>query len=303
VDSRVPEPDPDLARRLTARFGEPARAWVDELPALLARLARQWQLELETPIPRGSVSAVFRCRTGDARRAVIKASPDRDRVAREGAALASWSSPHAPALLAADAEVGALLMEEIEPGTPLVVSGAYPPLDRVAELVRSLHAGTPGPHPPVGERVANLFASSAKLYERSLYLAEVIAPELYERGRRLAARLAEDEVPSVLLHGDLTPSNLLDGGDERGLVAIDPAPCRGDAAFDLVDLLLWQADDVRTVEARAEALAPAIGADAGRMLEWCAAFAGMVALELAESSATAPGLAAAAELASSAPAV
>jgi streptomycin 6-kinase len=27
---------------------------------------------------------------------------------------------------------------------------------------------------------------------------------------------------------------MLDGGDKRGLVAIDPAPCLGDAAFDAV---------------------------------------------------------------------
>jgi streptomycin 6-kinase len=30
----------------------------------------------------------------------------------------------------------------------------------------------------------------------------------------------------------LTPSSILDGGAERGLVAIDPAPCLGDPAFD-----------------------------------------------------------------------
>jgi hypothetical protein len=47
--------------------------------------------------------------------------------------------------------------------------------------------------------------------------------------------------------------------------------------------VLWQADDVETIVARAELLAPAIGADATHLLEWCAAFAAMTALELAES--------------------
>jgi streptomycin 6-kinase len=85
---------------------------------------------------------------------------------------------------------------------------------------------------------------------------------LYERGRRLATRLAEGVPPIALLHGDLTPSNTLDGGAQRGLVAIDPAPCFGDdLAFEAVDLLLWQADDVDTIAARAKLLAPAIGAD------------------------------------------
>jgi streptomycin 6-kinase len=69
---------------------------------------------------------------------------------------------------------------------------------------------------------------------------------LYERGRESALRLAAEPSARVLLHGDLTPVNILDGGVARGLVAIDPAPCR--------------------------------------LQGWCAAFAGMVALEIAERS-------------------
>jgi streptomycin 6-kinase len=83
------------------------------------------------------------------------------------------------------------------------------------------------------------------------------------------------------LHGDLTAVNVLDGGPERGLVAIDPAPCVGDPAFDAVDLLLWQADDLQTVEARIGRLAAATGVDASRYFGWCIAFAAMSALELA----------------------
>jgi streptomycin 6-kinase len=87
----------------------------------------------------------------------------------------------------------------------------------------------------------------------------------------------------VLLHGDLTPVNVLDGGAERGLVAIDPAPCLGDAAFDAVDLLLWQTATTTEIEARAEQLAPLLRVERRRLLGWCTAFAGMVALELAEA--------------------
>ena len=112
----------------------------------------------------------------------------------------------------------------------------------------------------------------------------MIPRDLYERGRRLATRLAERVPSTALLHGDLTPSNILDGGARRGLVAIDPAPCLGeDVAFDAIDLLLWQADGVDTIATRAGLLAPAIGAEAGHLLEWCTAFAAMTALELAES--------------------
>lgn len=45
------------------------------------------------------------------------------------------------------------------------------------------------------------------------------------------------------------------------------------------------AEDAETIVRRIDGLAPAIGADTGRLLEWCAAFAGMTALEIAEASA------------------
>jgi streptomycin 6-kinase len=147
----------------------------------------------------------------------------------------------------------------------------------------SLHdCAVPAPaYPVAGQRVDYLFRSGATLYQRHPKLAALIPMELHQRGHQLATRLARHDCPVVLLHGDLTPSNILDGGVGRGLVAIDPAPCLGDAAFDAVDLLLWQADEVKTIQARIEWLAAATGMDAERLFGWCVAFAAMTALDLA----------------------
>ncbi len=289
--------------RLTARFGSAVEAWLGELPGVVSALAKRWRLEIGAPIPRGSMSVVIQCRMADGRRGVLKASPDRARLVYEAAALEGWHTRHTPDVLALDEQLGALLLEAIEPGTPLVESSAYPTLERVAELLSSLHAdGIPEPsYPTVGQRVADLFESSAKLYGRDPRLMAVIAPELYERGRRFASRLARDPAPPVLLHGDLTPSNILEGGAERGLVAVDPAPCLGDAAFDAIDLILWQATDLEMIAERSRRLAAATGVDAGRLLAWCTAFAGMTALELASLDAPGDLIEAAAKLARQAP--
>ena len=75
-------------------------------------------------------------------------------------------------------------------------------------------------------------------------------------------------------------------------MAIDPAPCPGDPAFDAIDLVLgpgqsadrWRADDVDTITARVVAVAAAIGVDASHLLDWGIAFAGMQASELASES-------------------
>jgi streptomycin 6-kinase len=278
--------DEGARQRPSARFGDEVAAWFDGLPEVLGALAERWQVEWGSFIPRGSMSVVIRCWMGDGGAAVLKVSPDRVRLANEAAALGRWTTVHTPSVLAADESVGALLIEAIEPGAPLIESLTYPDIETAVTLLTSLHAnGVPHPsYPPLAHRVAYLFDSGTKPYERHPELLELIPLELYERGRRLATRLAETVPPTALLHGDLTPSNILDGGAQRGLVAIDPAPCLGaDLGYDAIDLLLWQADDVDVIAARAEQLAPAIDLDADRLVDWCIAFAGMTALELAEA--------------------
>jgi streptomycin 6-kinase len=178
-------------------------------------------------------------------------------------------------------------------------------VETAATFLTALHAnGVPDPsYPSLADRVAYLFESGTKPYTRQPEPRELVPPELYERGRRLATQLAETVSPTALLHGDLTPSNILGGGAERGLIAIDPAPCLGDdLGYDAIDLLLWQADDVDAITARVEELAPAIDVEAGRLLDWCTAFAAMTALELAEASNTPPArIEAAVALANQAP--
>jgi streptomycin 6-kinase len=281
----------EVRRRLTARFGDEVGPWFEELRAVLGVLAERWQIDFGPLIPRGSMSVVIRCQTADGRPAVLKISPDRLRLANEASALESWATVHTPTVLAVDESVGAVLLEAIEPGVSLAESATYPRLEIVSELLTSLHAtGFPDPsYPPLAERIAYLFDSGTKPYTRRPELIELVPPELYERGRQLANRLVEHVSPTALLHGDLTPSNILDGGNGRGFVAIDPAPCLGDdLGFEAIDLVLWRADDVDLIGARAEQLAPAIGVDARRLLDWCTAFAAMTALELAEASDSSP---------------
>src|SRR2546423_7960895 len=147
---------------------------------------------------------LIRCRLADRRPAVLKVSPDRKRLANEAAALSTWTTVHTPSVLAVDESVGALLLEAIEPGIPLVESLTYPQLDGVAELLRSMRAtGAPDPSfPLLAHRVAYLFDSGTKPYVRHPELIELVPPELYERGRRLATRLVEHVSPASLLHGD-----------------------------------------------------------------------------------------------------
>jgi len=278
---------------MVMRYGAEVEPWLDDLPPVLVALAQRWRLEFGPLIPRGHMSVVIRCWTADRSPAVLKVCYDRQRLASEAAALRRWDTAHVPAVLAVDVGLGALLIEAISPGTMFVDSPTFP-VTALARLLTALHAGgrLDRNYPPLPRRVAYLFDSWARHRQQQPELVEVVSPDLFERGRRLASRLAARRAPTVFLHGDLTAVNVLDGGERRGFVAIDPAPCLGDPAFDAIDLVLgpglpaqlWRADDVDAIVARATALAPEFGANAAHLLDWCIAFAGMTASELASES-------------------
>ena len=200
--------DLGVRERLTGRYGVAVDGWLADLPEVLSAVAKRWGIVLDSTIPLGNMSLVIRGRLLDGNPAVLKVCPDHTRIAHEAAALRRWNTIHSPGVLALDETLGALLIEAIEPGTPLVLSSAYPPLAQVCELLAALHKGAAdSSYPSFTERVTYLFDVSAVMYERSPHLTTLIAPEMYARGRELALRLAANASPVVLLHGDLTPRN------------------------------------------------------------------------------------------------
>jgi streptomycin 6-kinase len=191
-------------------------------------------------------------------------------------------------VLEVDAAEGALLIEAVSPGTAVADDEGALDVARVATLLRSLHlSADPAPAcRPLSARVEVLFDNGLTNYKRRPDIEAVVPRGLYDRARALALHLAGDGGPTVMLHGDLTPVNVLDGGRERGLVAVDPAPCVGDPAFDAVDLLLWRVADRATLTARAGVVAEAVSVVPERVEQWCAAGAALNAAELAERGET-----------------
>ncbi|MDO8188816.1 aminoglycoside phosphotransferase family protein [Conexibacter sp. JD483] len=191
--------------------------------------------------------------------------------------------PPVPRLLRADTDAGALLLEAIVPGRALLADPAPPLPEACGALLRALAAPAPPDElPALGERVEWIF---------ELWLARRAAepgpraavPEgLLERGRAAARELiADGAAPVALVHGDLHPGNVLDGGPARGLVAIDPRPCAGDPAFDAVDLVLHGVEQVAVARERIALVAAHAGGDADRIAGWCAALAALDAAALA----------------------
>jgi streptomycin 6-kinase len=283
--------------RLLARFGARVEPWWERLPAAIAELAERWELVVGDAVGRGNTSLVVRCRRADGRPAVLKLTPDAEIAAAEAYALRSWeSSGRVPLVWGYDAALGALLLEAIPSETPLSELGVALELDEVASLIGGLHrSGAPVVGNGVvslAERVEFIFDHWIERYGRRGEVTRAVPVERLRRGHELAREPVADAGVPVLLHGDLNPSNVLDGGAARGLVAIDPRPCVGEAAVDAVDWVFWEVDDPRVWEPRSRELARALGVDHERLWAWCAAFAAMLAASRAAHGAPAEEVAA-----------
>jgi streptomycin 6-kinase len=248
--------------RIVRRFGPGVAPWIEALPARAAALAGAWGLELGAPFATGSTSRVIACRDASGAPAVLKLAPEPALIAAEAAALDAWADTgRVPRVLARTGD--ALLLERIEPGLRLVERAQPATIAEVAALTRALRVAPPPGHafPPLRSRIRFVYALAA---------ARAADPSVVERAARTADALAaEPYAAPVLVHGDLHAGNVLTGPPARPLVAIDPRPCVGDPALDLVDWVMQDGDPVE----RAHALAAATGYDPDRLLRWTAATA------------------------------
>jgi streptomycin 6-kinase len=248
--------DAEGRRKLADRFGPAGDAWGDELPGLVERCCRRWGLTLDQVVS-GGTARVFLGQQPGGRRVVLKLTPDPGIAADEAVALRAWAAtPQAVDLLDAEPADGALLLEAVQPGTKVSDWRELPRLADVAGLLAALRqmpgpsAGPPasaGPRPApdtgslpsMAERLEVMFDRTARRRARAP-VAGLVSPGLLNRARRLALALAADG-PAELVHGDLHPANVLDGGQARGLVAIDPRPSLGDPDWDAVDWVMTRA--------------------------------------------------------------
>ncbi|MFC0431523.1 aminoglycoside phosphotransferase family protein [Kutzneria buriramensis] len=242
--------------RLRGRFGPEVQPWLDGVPTLVARLSARWGLEVAARMT-GGTSVTFRCRRSDGSGAYLKLTPDPDVFATEAAALRAWSSsPAVVSLLDVADEDNALLIEALEPGTPLA---DWRP---AADLLASLRdVPPPTGFPTVADRVDFM-------YDLARRRNPGVPGELLDGSHAAARRLADTGSVVRLVHGDLHPANVLLGA--RGYVAIDPRPCLGDPDLDVVD---WAFLDVTTVDQLRSRVAGLRVLDEDRAFEWSRALA------------------------------
>lgn len=209
--------------------------WRERLPESVNGLARRWQLTVGVPFDReeGSCAWVAPVTRSDGTRAVLKLAVPHFEGEHEIDGLRVWSGNPTVQLLEWDDDLGAMLLERCDPGTPL---GAVPEPEQdleIAQLLRRLWQLPPGGHRfrPLSAMLA-LWTEEA-LARRSRWHDAGLVGE----GVRLWRELSSSTESNVLLATDLHAGNVLRAEREPWLV-IDPKPFVGDPAYDATQHLL-----------------------------------------------------------------
>ncbi len=257
----------DLAR---AAAKEERGDWLAELPALVAQIAADWQIEVGDPfLPGGATAWVAPARDHAGKDFVVKVCWRHPEAVHEADGLRTWAGAGAIRLYEATelAEATVLLLERCLPGTQLRASPAEEHDLVIAGLLRRLWMEPPRGHcfRPLSD-MCDYWAS--RYEERSPAERSCLEAPLASEGIRLLRELPRSYGDVLLLHTDLHAGNVL-AAEREPWLAIDPKPYVGDPAYDVTQHIF---NGVFVEDADAGALAPRMARlldlDLGRIMLW-----------------------------------
>ncbi len=267
----VPEP----VRRKAERIG--GQAWLDGLDARVASLARDWGLTLGRWYDSGTEAVVADADLADGRAAVLKVLLPQPGAAANEIAVLTFADGHGcAAVLAADLERGAVLLERLGPnlmdlGLPferrqeVLVEAASTLWGRSLAVTRP--SGLPSGLPSGADKARWLrpFVIDLVAADPTAISATAVEHALACAARREAAH---DERRAVVVHGDVHAWNALQRAD-RSFALVDPDGLVAEPEYDL-GVILREDPDEGDPHERARWLAARTGTDVEAILEWAA---------------------------------
>jgi streptomycin 6-kinase len=270
----IPE---DFARQVLEREGDPGRAWLASLPALVDELLVRWRCRQPQPITRGHLGIILPVQRHDGTPAVLKISFIHPANRYEPHALAVWGGRGAVLLYERDDATFAMLLEQAEWQT----LEDLPDVDQATAVTGQLARLLAVPAPPDIPRLSD----RADEWARSLRdNSELLGNPLSQRALGAAFAAINDlarKQPDTMIHGDLHFGNVVRAQREPWLV-VDPSGLAGDLASDALQVLkrgaasLRGADDLEAeLRRRLAIFADAAEIDRERAVRWAQAQAAM----------------------------
>ena len=229
-----------LAEDVERLFGDPGRAWLATVPAILDRAARDWALALDGPPRHGAHGLVVPVRQAGIAFALKIAYPD-ETTALEIAGLRAWDGHGTVRLVDAIPSDGAVLMERLDAGRDLTSLPIDEAIREAGRLTRRLAIA-----PPVDAAFASTAGRATEiastLAERWDHLGRPFPPSRLERTVPLAKSLARSD-SGRMATWDLHSENVL-WGDRAGWTMIDPMPLTGDPEVALAPFLWTRVEEI-----------------------------------------------------------
>jgi streptomycin 6-kinase len=255
---------PEVVRAKAMDAG--AVRWLDGLPSLIAGLARDWRISIGRAYTGGTEAYVTEATRADGTPAVLKLMIPRagDHATHEIEVLRLAGGEGCVALLAADEERGAMLVERLGPSMYDLGLPFPQRLDILTRLAQAVWRPVSGVSLPDGAAKARWLEDFIGRHRASLD-HQVFAHAVACARRRAAAH---DDARAVLVHGDVHQWNALQAGD--GWKLVDPDGLLAEPEYDLG--ILMREDPVELMAGdpwdRAHQLAGRTGTDPVAIWEW-----------------------------------
>lgn len=263
-----------LRQTILSVHGHRGARWLETLDARIVKMESRWNFRVHEMLPNLSFHVLYAAEGTEGEPLVLKLGVPSAELASEIRALHLYRGAGAVRLLRADARLGALLEERLQPGTSLAAMADPEEAMRIyADVYHGLRRPVPGGSPT--RSLADWFRGLERLQSEVRAGRVSIAADFAQAAADLSRDLLATTRETGLLHGDLHHDNIILG--ERGWTAIDPKGIVGDPCYDTAAYLVNQLpQDGRAVgqlvQHRIAFLAQALHMAPERILGWVKAF-------------------------------
>lgn len=262
-----------FSRTIIEVYGAGGAEWLARLPDLIAEFERRWSLTILPPFAPLSYNYVAPALRAEGRPVVFKAGVPNPELRTEIEVLRLYDGHGIVQLLEADIDRGVMLLERLQPGTPLsTLADDQRATSIAAQVMRQLWRPAPRQHsfPTVAKWAAGL----RRLRRRFEGGAGPLPARLVEKAEALFVELIGSMAEPVLLHGDLHHDNIL-AAERQPWLALDPKGVIGEPACEVGALLhniapqfLAGSSPGRILARRVHQLADELGFDRARVRDW-----------------------------------
>ncbi|GAB4429166.1 MAG: aminoglycoside phosphotransferase family protein [Anaerolineales bacterium] len=226
---------PDFIQTIQNTFQRNGKAWLSELPDLIAEASRRWDLTDIQPVPNLSYNFVAYAKHNSGN-VILKIGVQNNELTSGIAALQLYNGRGACRLLDADTEKGMLLLERLVPGRMLAAVMDDKQATRIAAHVMT-KLWQPAPENRENFiQLADWFDGFKRLRKRFDGSTGPFPEDLVARAEKLSGALLSENKDETLLHGDFHHFNVLEA--ERGWLAIDPKGVIGPRGYEVGPLLM-----------------------------------------------------------------